>query len=84
MSGDRRHDDRNQEGAGRPHGAFREPEQWKTGDEPITAAQRSYLETLATEAGESVDDLDGLTKAEAARRIEELQRRTGRSGSTSS
>jgi hypothetical protein len=57
---------------------FRDPTQWKTGDEPATAAQRSYLETLATEAGESVDDLDSLTKAEAALRIEELQELTGR------
>jgi hypothetical protein len=56
---------------------FRDPEHWKTGDEPMTAAQRSYLETLMTEAGEQLDD-DALTKAEAAIRIEELQKRTGR------
>jgi Protein of unknown function (DUF3072) len=52
------------------------PEDWKTGDEPMTAAQRSYLHTLAREAGEQVDD--NLTKAEAAQRIEELQEKTGR------
>jgi hypothetical protein len=57
---------------------LRDPSDWKTGDEPITAAQRSYLETLATEAGEQLDGLDGLTKAQAAIRIEELQRITGR------
>lgn len=53
------------------------PEQWKTGDEPITGAQRSYLETLASEAGETVDDQD-LTKAEASKKIDELQEKTGR------
>ena len=57
---------------------FRDPEHWKTGDEPMTASQRSYLQTLATEAGEEFDEDAALTKAEAALRIEELQRRTGR------
>ncbi len=56
----------------------RDPREWKTGDEPMTAAQRSYLETLSTEAGESFDAGEQLTKAEAALRIEELQRKTGR------
>lgn len=60
----------------------RDPHEWKTGDEPITTAQRSYLETLYREAGEDIpDDLTELTKAEAALQIEELQRRTGRSPS---
>lgn len=54
----------------------KDPEEWVTGDEPMTASQRSYLNTLATEAGESVDD--GLTKAAASERIDELQRKTGR------
>jgi hypothetical protein len=59
---------------------FRDPEHWKTGDEPMTAAQRSYLQTLATEAGEELDEGEDLTKAQAALRIEELQERTGRGG----
>ena len=42
----------------------------------MTGAQRSYLKTLSEEAHESFDDT--LTKAEASRRIEELQARTGR------
>jgi hypothetical protein len=54
-----------------------DPEQWATGDEPMTTAQRSYLHTLAKEAGDSPPD-DKLTKAEAARLIDELQERTGR------
>lgn len=60
---------------------FRDPEHWKTGDEPMTAAQRSYLQTLASEAGEDFDEGEELTKAEAALRIEELQKRTGRGSS---
>jgi hypothetical protein len=47
-----------------------------TGDEPMTGAQDSYLHTLAREAGESVDEQ--LTKAEASKKIEELQEVTGR------
>jgi hypothetical protein len=52
------------------------PEDWVTGDEPMTGPQQSYLSTLAREAGEAVED--DLTKAEASKRIEELQDRTGR------
>jgi Protein of unknown function (DUF3072) len=55
-----------------------DPHEWKTGDEPMTAAQRSYLETLTREAGEHLDPNLELTKADAALRIEELQARTGR------
>ncbi len=60
------------------------PENWKTGDEPATTAQRSYLETLAREANERFDPDAQLTKADAARRIEELKRKTGRGGGQSS
>jgi hypothetical protein len=52
------------------------PEDWKTGDEPMTASQRSYLETLAQDSGEQVDD--NLTKAEASKRIDELRQRSPR------
>jgi hypothetical protein len=55
----------------------KDPDQWTTGGEPMTGAQRSYLHTLAEEAGEQVQD--DLTKAEASRRIDELQEQTGRS-----
>jgi hypothetical protein len=57
-------------------GLQRDPDEWKTGDEPMTAAQRSYLETLAREAGEAVDE--ELSKAEASKRIEELRERSPR------
>lgn len=49
----------------------------RRGDEPMTAAQKSYLHTLAQEAG-AEDPPDGLSKAEASTRIDELQERTGR------
>ncbi|MFP5260645.1 MAG: DUF3072 domain-containing protein [Blastocatellia bacterium] len=52
------------------------PDDWTTGDEPMTGAQRSYLKTLSEEAKEPMDD--NLTKAEASKRIEELQQKTGR------
>ncbi len=52
------------------------PEDWTTGDEPMTGAQRSYLKTLSEEAKVPFDEK--LTKAEASRRIDELQKRTGR------
>jgi DUF3072 family protein len=57
---------------------LRDPEHWKTGDEPMTTAQRSYLETLSREAGKPFDTDTSMTKAEAALRIEELQKETGR------
>jgi Protein of unknown function (DUF3072) len=56
--------------------AEKDPSDWVTGDEPLTGPQRSYLETLAREAGEDVPDR--LTKAEASELIERLQEKTGR------
>ena len=54
----------------------KDPDDWTTGDEPMTGAQRSYLQTLCQEAGEEFDE--NLTKAEASKRIDELQEKTGR------
>src|SRR5437763_16829895 len=54
----------------------KDPEEWTTGEEPMTGPQRSYLQTLCREAGEEVNDK--LTKAEASTKIEELQAQTGR------
>jgi len=56
--------------------AIKDPNEWTTGDEPMTGAQRSYLKTLSDEAKEPVDE--ELTKAEASQRIDELQEKTGR------
>jgi len=55
---------------------IKDPENWTTGDEPMTGAQRSYLSTLSEEAGEEFNE--NLTKAEASIKIEELQEKTGR------
>ena len=55
---------------------IKDPDDWVTGDEEMTGAQRSYLQTLAEEAGEDVDL--NLTKAEASKLIDELQQKTGR------
>ena len=57
-------------------GTIKDPAEWTTGEEPMTGAQRSYLGTLAREAGERVTD--ELTKAEASEKIDELQHKTGR------
>ena len=54
----------------------KDPSDWVTGDEPMTGAQRSYLETLSQEAGEELDP--NLNKAQASQKIEELQGKTGR------
>ena len=54
----------------------KDPDDWVTGDEAMTGAQASYLQTLCEEAGEEFDA--DLTKADASRRIEELQEKTGR------
>ena len=57
-------------------GLQRDPDEWKTGSEPMTAAQRSYLETLCRDTGEEFDE--NMTKAEASKRIDELRERSPR------
>lgn len=70
-------DDTTRASAGEVHRpAAKDPDQWVTGDEPMTGPQESYLRTLAREAGEEVPP--DLTKAEASKRIDELQEDTGR------
>ena len=55
------------------------PDDWTTGGEPMTGAQASYLKTLSeevkAEAGQGYED--GLTKAEASKRIDGLKSRAG-------
>lgn len=55
---------------------IKDPDDWTTGEEPMTGAQESYLNTLASEAGEEVEP--NLTKAEASKRIDELRQKTGK------
>jgi DUF3072 family protein len=54
----------------------KDPQEWTTGAEPMTGPQRSYLKTLCQEANEEFDET--LTKADASKRIDELQAKTGR------
>lgn len=56
--------------------AEKDTSQWVTGDEPMTGPQRSYLQTLAQEAGREIPD--DVTKAQASDLIDELQQQTGR------
>ncbi|HEY1582228.1 MAG TPA: DUF3072 domain-containing protein [Chthoniobacterales bacterium] len=60
----------------------KDPDEWTTGAEAMTGPQRSYLQTLCREAGEEFDAR--LTKAEASKKIDELQRKTGRGESAPS
>ena len=54
----------------------KDPDNWTTGDEAMTGAQASYLKTLSEEAGEEFDPK--LSKADASKRIDALQAKTGR------
>ncbi|GAA3719341.1 DUF3072 domain-containing protein [Sphingomonas cynarae] len=59
--------------------AEKDPDDWTTGDEPMTGAQASYLKTLSEEAHEEFDD--SLSKADASKQIDALQAKTGRGAS---
>jgi hypothetical protein len=61
--------------------AIKNPDDWKTGDEPMTGAQKSYLQTLSDSTGEEFDE--NLTKAEAAKKIDELQKNRSNSNENS-
>ncbi len=56
----------------------KDPDDWTTGDEPMTGAQASYLKTLSEEAKDEAGYEDGLTKAEASKRIDALKTKLGR------
>ncbi len=62
--------------AAHPSNVEKQPDDWTTGDESMTGAQASYLKTLCEEAGEPFDP--GLSKADASKRIDALQAKTGR------
>ena len=59
-----------------PSNAEKDPDDWTTGNETMTGAQASYLQTLCEEAGQTFDP--NLTKAEASKMIDQLQSKTGR------
>ena len=55
---------------------IKDPDDWMTGNEEMTGAQESYLQTLAEEAHEPIEP--DLTKAEASKEIDGLKAKTGR------
>jgi hypothetical protein len=57
-------------------GLVKDPKDWKSGDDPATPSQLSYLNTLATQAGEEAPKED-LTKAEASVQIDRLREEAG-------
>ncbi len=55
----------------------KDPDNWTTGGEPMTGAQASYLKTLSEEVKDAEGYEDGLTKAEASKRIDTLKKAAG-------
>ena len=55
----------------------KDPDDWTTGGEPMTGAQASYLKTLSEQAHDAAAFDDGLTKAEASKRIDALREKVG-------
>ncbi len=56
----------------------KDPDNWTTGDEPMTGPQASYLQTLLQQAGREDDFDPNMTKADASKLIDQLQEETGR------
>jgi hypothetical protein len=53
----------------------KDPNDWVSGDDPITPSQKSYLDTLARQAGEELSA--DMSKAEASQHIERLKTQLG-------
>jgi hypothetical protein len=51
----------------------KDPDDWVSGDEPMTGAEASYLKTLSEEHDEPDAFAPDLTKAEASKRIDALK-----------
>ena len=66
----------NQNDLSQASAAIKDPKDWKSGDDPATPSQLSYLETLAEQAKEDTPS-DDLTKAEASEEIDRLRKETG-------
>ncbi|GAA2736529.1 hypothetical protein GCM10009867_21420 [Pedococcus aerophilus] len=56
----------------------KDPSDWVSGDDPITESQKSYLDTLARQAGEEIPA--SITKAEASEHIDRLRTNLDRKG----
>ena len=57
---------------------IKDPDDWVTGEEPMTGAQASYLKTLSEEAGRPDAFAPDLEKVEASRRIDALKAEVAR------
>ncbi|HEY0332035.1 MAG TPA: DUF3072 domain-containing protein [Rhodopseudomonas sp.] len=55
----------------------KDPDEWGSGDDPMTGAQASYLKTLSEQAKRPEAFRDNLTKAEASKLIDELRQTAG-------
>ncbi|GAA2110972.1 hypothetical protein GCM10009841_33400 [Microlunatus panaciterrae] len=53
----------------------KDPSEWVSGDDPMTEAQKSYLDTLARQAGEELPA--SMSKAEASQHIDRLRSGNG-------
>jgi hypothetical protein len=60
-----------------PTNTKKEPDEWVSGDDPMTGAQASYLKTLSEEARDPDAYDENLTKAEASKRIDALKEQLG-------
>jgi hypothetical protein len=69
--------DKRTQGHASESNTIKDPQDWTTGDEPMTGPQKSYLHTLAQQAGEEAPP-DDLSKADASKAIDALQEKTGR------
>ena len=58
----------------------KDPDDWVSGDEPMTGAQASYLKTLSEQAHEPDAFDEKLTKAEASKQIDRLRGKVGLTG----
>jgi hypothetical protein len=57
--------------------AEKDPDDWTTGDDPMTGAQASYLKTLSEQAHDPNAFSEKLSKAEASKRIDALREKLG-------
>ena len=61
----------------RTDNAKKDPDDWVSGDDPMTGAQSSYLKTLCEQAGTPEVFKENLTKAEASKLIDEMRAKAG-------
>jgi hypothetical protein len=60
-----------------PSNMEKDPEDWVSGEDPMTGAQASYLKTLSEECDAPDEFQENQTKAEASRRIDALKAKRG-------